>query len=197
MLDVAQPQQPKDYVELVGKLMGVGPQGLDAVSYTHLDVYKRQTDAYTLAQQREVPVEQTEESSGKKPKARNFLLPVILVTGITIATGEILYGTLASLVFCALLYQMCIRDRGGGEDIHYRFGEKDGEVAGNPFVDGTKNIGSTGAECDGDNQVEAHINFFVAVNLEPQPLQNPLNCLLYTSGGQGAPKGRGERKGML
>ena len=61
-------------------------------------------NAYTLAQQREVPVEQTEESSGKKPKARNFLLPVILVTGITIATGEILYGTLASLVFCALLY---------------------------------------------------------------------------------------------
>lgn len=34
----------------------------------------------------------------------NFLLPVILITAITIATGEILYGTLACLVFCAVLY---------------------------------------------------------------------------------------------
>lgn len=34
----------------------------------------------------------------------NFLLPVILVTIVTIATGEILYGTLLCLVFCAVLY---------------------------------------------------------------------------------------------
>ena len=79
---------------LCGLLYGVGV----------LPKFGPMRNAYTLAQQREVPVEQTEESSGKKPKARNFLLPVILVTGITIATGEILYGTLASLVFCALLY---------------------------------------------------------------------------------------------
>ena len=74
---------------LCGLLYGVGV----------LPKFGPMRNAYTLAQQREVPVEQTEESSGKKPKARNFLLPVILVTGITIATGEILYGTLASLVF--------------------------------------------------------------------------------------------------
>ena len=33
VLDVAQLQQPKDYVELVGKLMGVGSQCLDDVLY--------------------------------------------------------------------------------------------------------------------------------------------------------------------
>lgn len=45
-----------------------------------------------------------EEENGRKPNALNFLLPVALVTALTIATGEILYGTLACLVFCALLY---------------------------------------------------------------------------------------------
>ena len=45
-----------------------------------------------------------EKQEGRKPNALNFLLPVILITAITIATGEILYGTLAALVFCALLY---------------------------------------------------------------------------------------------
>ncbi len=44
---------------------------------------------------------QEEEKTGR---AVNFLLPVILVTAITVATGEILYGTLACLVFCAVLY---------------------------------------------------------------------------------------------
>ena len=45
-----------------------------------------------------------EEPEVRKPNALNFLLPVILITALTIATGEILYGTLAALVFCALLY---------------------------------------------------------------------------------------------
>lgn len=60
--------------------------------------------AYALARERELPEEEPEQTSGKKPNALNFLLPVILVTAITIATGEILYGTLVCLVFCALLY---------------------------------------------------------------------------------------------
>ena len=40
----------------------------------------------------------------KRSSALNFILPVALITAITIATGEILYGTLACLVFCAVLY---------------------------------------------------------------------------------------------
>ena len=40
----------------------------------------------------------------KKQRAFNFLLPILLITVITIATREILYGVLACLVFCALLY---------------------------------------------------------------------------------------------
>ncbi len=60
--------------------------------------------AYALARQGELAEEEPEETSGKKTNALNFLLPVILVTAITIATGEILYGTLVCLVFCALLY---------------------------------------------------------------------------------------------
>lgn len=60
--------------------------------------------AYEVARQEEPPEEAEEEPGGKKPNALNFLLPVILVTAITIATGEILYGTLTCLVFCALLY---------------------------------------------------------------------------------------------
>ncbi len=58
--------------------------------------------AYALARERELPEEEPEQTSRKKPNALNFLLPVILVTAITIATGEILYGTLVCLVFCAL-----------------------------------------------------------------------------------------------
>lgn len=34
----------------------------------------------------------------------NFILPVALITAITILTKEILYGTFACLIFCALLY---------------------------------------------------------------------------------------------
>lgn len=60
--------------------------------------------AYALAQGEEPPEEEGEKAEGRKPNALNFLLPVILVTAITIATGEILYGTLTCLVFCAVLY---------------------------------------------------------------------------------------------
>lgn len=59
--------------------------------------------AYTLARQGDSPedIPNQEEKTGK---ALNFLVPVLLVTGITVVTGEILYGTLTCLVFCALLY---------------------------------------------------------------------------------------------
>lgn len=61
--------------------------------------------AYALAQVKERPVEEApQQASGKKPHALNFLLPLILVTAVTIATREILYGTLLCLVFCAVLY---------------------------------------------------------------------------------------------
>lgn len=40
----------------------------------------------------------------KKPRLLNFLLPVALITALTIGTGEILYGILLCLVFCAVLY---------------------------------------------------------------------------------------------
>ena len=44
------------------------------------------------------------QESGKTPRVLNFLAPVLLVTAVTIATGEILYGTFLCLVFCAILY---------------------------------------------------------------------------------------------
>ena len=44
------------------------------------------------------------ETEQKPSNPLNFILPVALITAITIATGEILYGTLACLVFCAVLY---------------------------------------------------------------------------------------------
>lgn len=59
--------------------------------------------AYRLARQ-EAGAEAAEQQAEQTGKARNFLLPVLLVTAITVATGEILYGTLACLVFCAVLY---------------------------------------------------------------------------------------------
>lgn len=45
-----------------------------------------------------------EDQEEKKGRILNFLLPVALITAITLATGEILYGTLTCLVFCAILY---------------------------------------------------------------------------------------------
>ena len=45
-----------------------------------------------------------EQQEEKKGNALNFLVPIVLITAITIATGEILYGTLFGLVFCAVLY---------------------------------------------------------------------------------------------
>ena len=44
------------------------------------------------------------EAAQKPSNPLNFIVPVALVTAITIVTGEILYGTLACLVFCAVLY---------------------------------------------------------------------------------------------
>lgn len=49
------------------------------------------------------PVEATAEEA-QKGRVFNFLAPVLLVTLVTIATGEILYGTFLGLAFCALLY---------------------------------------------------------------------------------------------
>lgn len=61
--------------------------------------------AYALAKEQTAPVEESPvHESGKKPHALNFLLPIVLVTVVTILTREILYGTLLCLVFCALLY---------------------------------------------------------------------------------------------
>lgn len=61
--------------------------------------------AYALAKEQTAPVEESPvHKSGKKPHALNFLLPIVLVTVVTILTREILYGTLLCLVFCALLY---------------------------------------------------------------------------------------------
>lgn len=57
---------------------------------------------------RETPLaeiaEAESENAPKKSNALNFIIPVVLITAITIATGEILYGTLFCLVFCAVLY---------------------------------------------------------------------------------------------
>ena len=63
-------------------------------------------DAYRkLRNQNPEPVPQ---DSGETPSnmrnALNFVIPVALITAITIATGEILYGTLTCLIFCAILY---------------------------------------------------------------------------------------------
>lgn len=60
--------------------------------------------AYALARRSESTYDILEQQEEKKGNALNFLAPVILVTAITIATGEILYGTLICLVFCAVLY---------------------------------------------------------------------------------------------
>ena len=60
--------------------------------------------AYALAQTSDSPGDIPEPQEEKKGNALNFLAPVILITAITIATGEILYGTLLALVFCAILY---------------------------------------------------------------------------------------------
>lgn len=62
--------------------------------------------AYQEAQTRLISEssQEAEEPTEQRGNALNFLLPVILVTAITLVTGEILYGTLACLVFCALLY---------------------------------------------------------------------------------------------
>lgn len=59
--------------------------------------------AYALTREQEKVVSEKHEEE-KKGNALNFLVPVILITAITIATGEILYGTLIGLVFCAILY---------------------------------------------------------------------------------------------
>ena len=48
--------------------------------------------------------ERPEGPAQKPSNPLNFIVPVALVTAITIVTGEILYGTLACLVFCAVLY---------------------------------------------------------------------------------------------
>lgn len=60
--------------------------------------------AYALARTSDNPGDIPEPQEEKKGNALNFLAPVILITAITIATGEILYGTLLALVFCAILY---------------------------------------------------------------------------------------------
>lgn len=59
-----------------------------------------------LAKETEPPaqVEEPVLQTGKTPRVLNFLAPVLLVTAVTIATGEILYGTFLCLVFCAVLY---------------------------------------------------------------------------------------------
>lgn len=60
--------------------------------------------AYALARNSDNATDILEQQEEEKGNALNFLVPVILVTAITIATGEILYGTLICLVFCAILY---------------------------------------------------------------------------------------------
>lgn len=60
--------------------------------------------AYALARTSDSAGDVPEQQEEKKGNALNFLAPVILITAITIATGEILYGTLLALVFCAILY---------------------------------------------------------------------------------------------
>lgn len=60
--------------------------------------------AYALARISDSAGDVPEQQEEKKGNALNFLAPVILITAITIATGEILYGTLLALVFCAILY---------------------------------------------------------------------------------------------
>lgn len=44
------------------------------------------------------------QAEGKKPRAWNLLLPMVVITGVTLAVGDALYGIFACLVFCALLY---------------------------------------------------------------------------------------------
>ena len=67
-----------------------------------LPKYGPMKKAYAPARSEEgQDMEQQEE---KKGNALNFLVPIVLITAITIAAGEILYGTLFGLVFCAVLY---------------------------------------------------------------------------------------------
>ncbi|MDD2483533.1 MAG: Na+/H+ antiporter NhaC family protein [Eubacteriales bacterium] len=47
---------------------------------------------------------QGEGKTEQKGNVLNFLIPITLMTGITIVSGEILYGTLACLLFCAIFY---------------------------------------------------------------------------------------------
>ena len=42
--------------------------------------------------------------NGKKPSAWNLFLPILAMTGITLAVGDALYGVFGCIVFCALLY---------------------------------------------------------------------------------------------
>ena len=50
------------------------------------------------------PPEESELKAVPPSRAWNFLMPVIFLTAVTIITGEILYGTLTCLAFCAVLY---------------------------------------------------------------------------------------------
>lgn len=65
-----------------------------------LPKYGPMKKAYVLAKSGESQADQEREEGN----ALNFLIPIILITGITIGTGEILYGTLFGLVICAVLY---------------------------------------------------------------------------------------------
>lgn len=47
--------------------------------------------------------EETDEKI-RKSSALYFLLPLALITAVSIVTGEILYGTLGALLFCGILY---------------------------------------------------------------------------------------------
>ena len=68
-----------------------------------IPVFGPMKQAYRRTENCELQADSTEHEQ-KNARAANFLLPVVLVTAITIATGEILYGALACLVFCAVLY---------------------------------------------------------------------------------------------
>ena len=68
-----------------------------------LPVFGPMKNAYRQArEQRAEQREKSEEVPARK--AWNFLAPVLFLTAVTIATGEILYGTLTCLVFCGVLY---------------------------------------------------------------------------------------------
>lgn len=56
------------------------------------------------AEARNSDVGQTPEPERKRANPLNLLLPVVFIIAVTVATGEILYGTFAGLIFCAVLY---------------------------------------------------------------------------------------------